>query len=206
MPGALPRQTRRYLTLEDDVHLPRLYFAWHSPAIFSADDAELDVLAAVLSQGKASRLYRALVYEQGSAQDVDAFQSSAMLGSTFNIEVTARPSVDLEQLAASVWSELEAVAGTVTEPEVLRAVRHIETNMVDSLQTVGGFGGRADRLNHYAFYVGDPGYVSRDLARYEAVQPAAVARAARTYLLGQDLVVLSVVPKGSAQRALRAAG
>ena len=48
----------RRLLLEDRVELPRLYMSWHSPALFAADDAELDLVAEVLASGKTSRLYR----------------------------------------------------------------------------------------------------------------------------------------------------
>jgi zinc protease len=203
-PAAVPLNGHRILTLEDDVHLPRLYFTWHSPPMFAPGDAELDVLSGVLAQGKTARLYKSLVYEKQLAQDVEAVQSSALLSSTFEVTITARPNMDLTELAGLVWAELERAGQVITDDEVLRAVRHIETALVDSLQTVGGFGGRADRLNHYAFYTGDPDFAERDHARYSAIDARAVAAAARTWLLEQPAVILSVVPRGQSKRAARA--
>src|SRR6185369_12433178 len=55
-PGPATEDIR--LVLEDRVELPRLYLAWHSPALFADGDAELDLIAEVLSSGKTSRLYR----------------------------------------------------------------------------------------------------------------------------------------------------
>ncbi len=46
------------LLLEDRVELPRLYLTWHSPAMFADGDAELDLVADLLANGKSSRLYR----------------------------------------------------------------------------------------------------------------------------------------------------
>jgi zinc protease len=195
----------RVLTLEDDVQLPRLYFAWHSPAIFANGDAELDALGLILSQGKSARLYRSLVYEQGIAQDVEAFQASALLGSTFNIVVTARPQTDLNILAARVREELLRVNTQLETQELQRAINRFETSFVDSLQTVGGFSGRADRLNHYAYYLDDPGAINSDLARYHQLDMDAVTRALRLYVLDAPAVCLSVVPRGQAERALREA-
>ena len=57
-------------TLTDQVQLPRLYLAWHSPALYAKGDAELDVTSGVLGSGKNSRLYKRLVYELQLAQDV----------------------------------------------------------------------------------------------------------------------------------------
>jgi zinc protease len=188
-------QERLQLTLDDEVHLPRLYFSWHSPAMFQPGDATLDVLAAILSQGKAARLYRSLVYEKGIAQEVECFQASALLSSNFNVVVTARPQVQLDELENLIWEELASAANNIAEDEVQRAVSRIETTFVDALQTVGGFGGRADRLNHYAFYANDPGYFERDLARYREVDAAAVRSAAQRYLLDPGAVALRVVPR-----------
>ncbi len=202
-PTHLP--THRLLTLEDDVQLPRLYFMWHSPAIFTEGDAELDVLGMALSQGKSARLYRSLVYELGIAQDVEAFQASALLGSTFNVVVTARPQTDLAQLAARVRHELQRAATQLEQHEVQRAVNRFETSFVDSLQTVGGFSGRADRLNHYAYYLNDPGAADRDLERYRRLDPDGVAQAARQHVIDAAAVLLSVVPRGQAGRAPREA-
>ena len=52
------------LVMEDRVELPRLYVAWHSPAMFAGGDAELDLAGDLLANGKTSRLYRSLVYER----------------------------------------------------------------------------------------------------------------------------------------------
>ena len=191
------------LTLEDEVHLPRLYFTWSSPAIYAPNDAELDVLGLALAQGKSARLYRTLVYEKKIAQDVEAFQASALLGSTFHIVVTARPETNLDELAALVRAELESAGSTLKPEEVQRAVRRFETSFIDSLQTVGGFSGRADRLNHYAFYLDDPAAANRDLDRYLQTDESEVMRAAESHLLNGPAVVLSVLPRGQASRTLK---
>jgi zinc protease len=49
------------LLLEDRIELPRLYIAWHSPAMFAAGDAELDLASDLIAHGKTSRLYQSLV-------------------------------------------------------------------------------------------------------------------------------------------------
>ncbi len=61
-------------TMEDRVQLARLYLYWHSTPLTGSDDATLDILADVLTGGKNSRLYKALVYEKQIAQSVFASQ------------------------------------------------------------------------------------------------------------------------------------
>jgi len=201
-PVGLAEDRRR--VLEDDVTLPRLYMAWHSPEYFTDGDAAMDVLADVLADGKSSRLYRTLVYERQVAQDVSAFQNSGGIGSSFWVVVTARPDVDLTQMERTVREEIARLAAEgPTGREVERVVNGIETDFVDALQNVGGFGGKADRLNMYEFHVGDPGYAQQDLERYARQTPANVRDAARRWLRDAHAVVLSVVPEGREDLAAR---
>lgn len=180
--------------MEDDVKLPRLYMAWHSPAAYQDGDAALDVLGDILAEGRASRLFRSLVYERQVAQYVSAYQNSGLLGSTFRVVVTARPGAQLEELEEAVRSELAAVvAGGIRDDELVRTRNGIETGFIDSLQNVGGFGGRADQLNMYLFHTGEPDSVQRDLDRYLRLEPADVAAAARDFLADEP-AVLQVVP------------
>ena len=195
VPAAPPAAASQRIVMEDDVSLPRIYIAWHSPAVFADGDAALDTAGAILAHGRASRLYRSLVYEKQLAQSVSAYQGSAVLGSTFRVVVTARPGVSLSVIEQEVRSELEAMSRSIGERELERAVNGIETGFVDSLQNVGGFGGRADQLNMYLFHTGEPDYAAEDLRRYDALTTDDVARSVREHLLGPS-VVLSVVPLG----------
>ena len=192
--------------LEDAVQLPRLYVAWHSTRHFTDEDAALDVLASVLSDGKSSRLHRRLVYEDQIAQDVSAFQNGQELAGSFWIVATAKPDVPLGRLEAAIREELTRLATDGVEArEVERALNGIETDFVRSLQRLGGFGGKADRLNEYHFMAGSPGWVRRDLARYQRVTPAAVVEAATRWVAERPAVRLSVVPRGRPELAAGAA-
>ncbi|HEY0303840.1 MAG TPA: pitrilysin family protein, partial [Longimicrobiales bacterium] len=183
------------LQLEDDVHLPRLYMTWHAPPIFAPGDADLDIAARLLGSGKTARLYQRLVHELEIAQDVEAEQESGLLGSAFGLSVTARAGIPLTRIRDEVNKILEDVVHEVLEREVQRARHHIETGTIDSVQSVGGFGGKADRLNHYFFYARDPGFITQDLARYDALTPETVRLALRQTIAAPS-VTLSVVPLG----------
>jgi zinc protease len=191
-PAGAPRDV-----LEDTVHLPRLYLAWHSPPTFAPGDAELDVAGHVLAHGRASRLHRALVHDRRIAQDVDAFQRSGQSGSVFYVIATARPDVSLAQLEAALRDEVRRlIRDGISDFELERARNVILTGFLDGLQTVGGFGGKADRLNLYAFHTGDPNGAERDVARYARLDAGAVLSTAATVLGGVPNAVLGVVPRG----------
>jgi zinc protease len=200
-PPAITAEVR--LVLEDRVELPRLYMAWHSPALFAADDAELDLVGEVLASGKTSRLYRRLVYEQRIATEIAASQNSREIGGYFQIVATAAPGrtlVELERAIAEVLATLTEEGATAQEME--RCQAQAEANFMYRLQTVGGFGGKGDQLNAYNVYIGDPGFFETDLARYRKVNAEGMQRASRQWLRPEARVVLSVVPRGQTELAL----
>jgi len=202
-PAPEPPAEDRLLVLEDRVELPRVYLAWHSPALFADGDAELDLVAEVLSSGKTSRLYRALVYEQRIATEVAASQNSRELGSFFQIVATAAPGRTLAEVERAIKKELAALIEKGPTPlELERCLAQAEAHFLFRLQTVGGFGGKSDQLNAYNTFLGDPGYFEKDLERYRTATPAALRAAAEKHLKPSRRVVLSVVPRGRLALAL----
>ena len=162
-----PIRKERRVTVTDQVELPRVYMAWITNPIFKPGDAETDLLAQILGGGKSSRLYKRLVYDKRIAQDVIAHQHSLSLGSVFYIQATAKPGISPEELEQEIDKELEAIRTEgVTDAELERARNTIESALIRGLETLGGFGGVADRLNQYNHFLGDPGYLARDLRRY----------------------------------------
>jgi len=197
--AALAMESR--LLLEDRVELPRVYMAWHSPAMFTPGDAEMDLLGDLLANGKTSRLYRTLVYDQRIAVDVSAYQSSRELASFFLLVATAAPGRSLTEITAVIDREIQRIADEgPTQSEMERAEAQAEAHFVYRLQTVGGFGGKSDQLNAYNVMRGTPGFFAEDLARYQAATRESVQAAARATLRFDRRVVLSVVPRG--QQAL----
>jgi zinc protease len=186
-------------TLTDNVQLPRLTMAWHSPAQFKPGDAELDVLANVLTGGKNSRLYKRLVYDLALVQSISAFQGSAALGSRFQITATARPSTDapevvLAKIKAIIDEEIEKLKQTPPDArEVQRALNGIESNFLAQMEQASA---KADLMNAYYFATGNPDYFAEDLGRYIALQPNDIQAAARKWLPADKRLELSVVPKG----------
>ena len=193
-PPRIARDT--FLVMEDKVQLPRLYYGWQSTKAFSADDAALQLLGSILGQGKTSRLYQRLVYELQVAQDVAAFHIPGRFDGQFRIQVTPKPGETPARMAELVNEELnKMIQAGVTEREVQRAKNGLRSQYLDNIAAVGGFSGKADLLNYYNFYVGNPDYIQQDIARYEAVTTADVQRVARVQF-AKPKVVLTVVPEG----------
>ena len=183
------------LTLRDSVQLPRLYLVWPTAPAFDEEQPALEVLSAILGDGKSSRLYRSLVYERQIARDVSVFHYGQEIAGEFFIQVTANAGRSLEEIEGIVRQELDALRQSgPNEHELQRAKNRIESQHVRQLERVGGFGGRADQLNFYNTYTGDPSGINTDLDRYLAVAAEDVRHAAKT-ALGENMVRLTVLPE-----------
>ena len=199
--AAVDRETR--LLLEDRVELPRLYVTWLTPAMFADADAELDLAADLLANGKTSRLFKRLVFEGRIATDVSASQNSREIGGFLQLAATAAPGHTLAELERVMLDEIAGLtAGGPTAVEIERGRAQAESQFVFRLQTVGGFGGKSDQLNAYNVFVGDPMYFDRDLARYQNATAASIGDAVARYLAPERRVTLSIVPRGRADLAI----
>ncbi len=199
----VPAMQERRLVLEDRVELPRLYLAWHSPALFSDGDAELDLFADLLGNGKTSRLYRALVYEQRIATEVAASQNSRELGSFFQVVATAAHGRTLAEVDRAITREIATLVDKgPTKAELERCLVQAEAHFIYRLQTVGGFGGKSDQLNAYNTFLGEPDFFERDLQRYRGASAEALRQHGERCLVANRRVALSVVPRGRLGLAL----
>lgn len=191
------------LVLEDRVEMPRVYMAWHSPAMFAEGDAEMDLISDLLANGKASRLYRVLVYERRIALDVSAFQSSLEIGGFFLLVATGLAGTPLTSLVFAIDEIINEVCQEGPRiSELKRAQAQTEAHFVYRLQTVGGFGGKSDQLNAYNVFTKDPEFFSADLHRYQIATSDSVRQVASQVLVPKQRVVLSVVPHEQGQLAL----
>jgi zinc protease len=194
----LDREVR--LNMDDNVNLPRLYIAWHSPARFMSGEADLDLLSRIMGQGKTSRLYKRLVYDLKLAQDVSVSNATQEIGGKFTITVTAAPGKTLDEIEPLVWEEVEKVKSAApSADEVERARTSLLAGMLRGLERIGGFGGKSDLLANYQTFLGDANFLEKDFARYYAVTPAMVHAAARRWLHdGRAVMRVTPMPKYAA--------
>jgi zinc protease len=183
-------------TITDRVQLSRLYLAWLTPRHFEPGDAALDMVADVLAGGKNSRLYKRLVYDMQIAQDVSAFQASAQLSSQFMIIATARPGHMVAELQKVIDEEVQKLQREAPSAhELERAVNQVESSFYNRMERTGGFGGKADQLNAYVTYTGNPDWFNEDLSRYRALSVSDISAAAAQFLPLDKRVELIVEPE-----------
>ena len=191
-------QTTR-VTYVDQVQFPRITMAWHSPAAFAPGDAEMDLAADVLTNGISSRLYQKLIYQDKIATDVSAAQDSEKLGSIFEVAVTAKAGVPLNQIEKETREVLiDFVQHGPTKEELDRQVAQIEYAQLEKLQSIEEI---ADDLNRYDYYYGEPDSFQRDLDRYRNATPDSVRDAAADVIGHEPSVIMTVVPQQTPPKA-----
>ena len=184
-------------TMYDKVLLPRLFLVWPTVPRFDRDEAALSILAAILGDGRSSRLHRELVYKRRIAQSAGADNDGAEIAGDFSVDVTAAAGHTAQEIEEAARAELERIRQEPpTAREVARAQNRLESRRVRQLANIGGFGGRANQLNSFNVIAGDPGLLNQDLDRYMEVRPEDVQRVAQTYL-GERHTQLVVLPEPS---------
>lgn len=172
-PATLERAER--LSLRDDVRLPRITYAWHTPAFYEDGDADLDLLAAVMTDGKSSRLWWRLVRDEAIATEVAAWQESRRYGSVFRLDVQVADVAHVERVEEILREELRALRTKEVSRQELDRAR--AGYLHDELSMRQGLVERAELLNLYDTYLGDPNRLAWDLDRYQRVTPATLLEA-----------------------------
>lgn len=183
------------LTLVDKVAQDRTYMVWHSPANYKPGDGEMDLVAGILSDGLASRLYQRLVVKDQLASDVESEQDAQYLGSMFMIVATAREGVPLAKVEADIDDELaKFIKSGPTEAELGRQKAKYQFATLNSLQSLSDV---ADQMNRYDFFLGEPNSFKWDLERHTKPTVADVQSWAKKVLDPNARLVLRVVPDTS---------
>ncbi len=189
--------SERRSVVTDTVQLPRVSMAWLTPIAFTAGDAEAGLFTAILGGGKSSRLNRKLVYEQQIAQSANCANDSLTLASVTICDVTARPGVEPKALEAAINKEVDSLRQDGPTAAELERARNVHlSRIINGLQRLGGFGGVADLMDRYNQYLGDPGYLPKDIARIQHVTIASLKKVAgETFAANQRVVVYTVKGK-----------
>ena len=187
-----PNGERRVI-VKRQAELPIVYMAWHVPNYQSDDSVALELLSTILSGGRASRLYRDLVYQRQLALEAGGDNSYFSIDpSLFWFWATPMPGQTPEKLETELSAHIERLKKEpVTDEEMARAKNQIEAAFVyqdDSIHQ------RASLLARFEL-IG--GYAMKDsfLAKIRAVTAADLTRVARTWFDPDKKVVGVLLPK-----------
>lgn len=191
----------RLLFHEDNfARLPQLQMAWPTVPAYHPDAYALDVLSAILTDGKTSPFYEVIVEDEGLAPGVNAFHSTQELAGRLTLTVRAYADTDLDEVRRAIDRAFDRFESEGVPADELRRVKAgTETAFYGGLSSALG---KAFSLAQYAIFADDPGFLDEDLERTLAVTADDVLRVYQTYVADRPFVAASFVPRGRADLAL----
>lgn len=170
-------------TMYDQVPQARLHRVWVSPENTSPEATDLFIAASVLGDGKNSRLYKELVYDQQIATNVSVFNYELAMASIFGVQIDVKEGEDIKTVEREMERVInEFLAKGPTREEVELVATKTKASIIRGLEEVGGFGGKAVTLAQGELLKGDPAYFATELDELDAATPKKVLAAADKWL------------------------
>jgi predicted Zn-dependent peptidase len=189
-------KTQHKVVEDPQAPAPAVYVGFRVPNYRSPQVAAAEMLYSMIGSGRSSHLYRTLVREKQVATGVNAFKFDMVEGEDLMVfTAQGRPGGDGAALEAATMEALGSLGTALTQAELDRVRAQQRYSFINPLQTMGGFGGRADRLAEGFTYHRDPNWVNTILPAYDAVTVEQVRALAAERLIATNRVTLLFVPK-----------
>jgi predicted Zn-dependent peptidase len=169
---------RRVFVKKASVSTPNVMLAYHIPETSHQDTYALDLLAAILGEGKSSRLYQALVNNQ-IALGVETYMPESFDPNLFYFYGVAAADINAAQLEQALLAEIaKVVTDGVTEAE-LEKVKNLR--LMGFYRTLETINGKADTIGTYELFMGSYKKLFSAPEDYSKVTPEDIQRVARQY-------------------------
>lgn len=179
--------------VDDSLQQARLLMVWRVPGLDRLSDTyALDVLAAVLAQGRTSRLISELREQKSLVTQISASNMTQQLQGTFYISAQL-PAENLEIVEAAIASHIHKLqTEPVLESEIARIRTQVANRFIFSNETP------SDRANLYGYYQSLLGNLEPALnypANIQALEAHDLLAAAQKYLSPSAYGVVTIKPK-----------
>jgi zinc protease len=185
---------------QDRVTEPKISMMWNVPQWGTQEGAHLSLASSILSNGKSSRLYKKLVYEDQSSSYAYTFVDKQEISGNFFLGIGVKPDVDYNKVEATALAVLkEFLDKGVTEQEIQRVKSEYFANFIKGMERIGGFGGKSDVLAESQVYGGSPDYYKKELQWIASATTADIQQAAKKWLSsGKHTIICTPFPNYAA--------
>jgi zinc protease len=186
---------KRFTEYGGNVPLPGVGITYLVPSQKSADAAVLTMADVILSQGRSSRLYQALVYQQQVAQSANANADLKEDAGLFWLTAIVATGKKPEEVEAALRAEIKKLQDApVSAAELEKAKNQVIAGQLRQRETVLG---KSQALGNAAVLLGDPKKVNTELDELQAVTAADVQRVAKKYFTDENRYVFIYLPESA---------
>lgn len=180
-------------TIYDNVQLPAVYIGYKIPGTTHNDIYAITLLTMVLGDGKSSRIYNDIVYNKKSARSAGSFLWDNEIGGMLIVTASAFKNTDPVNLLNDITANIQKISDEgITEKELEKAKNSIEHDYVNMMQSTLRI---ADELANYYTFFKNTGLINTALNEYMKITAEDVRNAAKKYLVNENRVVLTYLPK-----------
>jgi zinc protease len=189
----------RRVEIRKAAQLPLVMVAYHTPATRHADSPAIDVLQALLTEGRTARLYKRMVDQDQLAISVNSSREETFDPNLLTFNIQPRRDVDPAKAEAALYEELDRLGTTaVATAELQKAKNQLLKAHYDDLKTLGN---RANALGRYETFYGGYAKLFAFETDIDKVTAADVQRVAKQYLARRNRTVATLVPDASAPKS-----
>jgi len=177
---------------------PMYLEGYHRPNLKDKDHAVYDALADLLSDGRTSRLYRALVRDQKIASDAEGGTGfpGVKYPTIFYFFATPMPGHTTKEVGDAIHAEIERLKKEdITDDELKMVKTRAKANLIRGLDSNEGL---AQDLAIYQTYYGDWRELFRTVDRINAVTKADIKRVANQVFVTTNRTVGIIETAGAA--------
>lgn len=174
-----PQKGERRITVQKDVATPYMSIAYRAPEAKHADFYALDILSSILSRGKSSRLYSALVDQKQLATTVFTSYGESFDPTLFMVNAVSNKGVKLEDLENAIYQEIEKIKKDGVTADELQKVKN--QKMIDFYNQVETINGKSNNIGTYEVFFGDYKKMFNAPAEYNKVSLDDIKRVANQY-------------------------
>nr|WP_235355237.1 pitrilysin family protein [Aliterella atlantica] len=183
--GATNKQ-KQPIVLREPGAAALLQVVYPLPNINNPDTPALDVMNGVLTEGRNSRLYQALI-ETGLASNMNGYAATLAGGGWYNLEVTAVPGQELAKIDAAVQNAIASLTTKgISQEELDRSKTQLKASAILNNRDISS---QAMQIGYDQTTAGDYRFTDRYLAAIDKVTVKDVQRVATTYLAPEKRTV-----------------
>ncbi len=182
----------------DRIQLPAVVQAYRIPANGTPDFYAVDMVNRILSNGNSARLNRSVKDEQQKAIYVGAFSFPFEEPGLAIMFAIANAGVDVNDLEKSMDAEVERMRNEPISAEELSKLKaQLETEAIQDNSRVAGVAGNLATAHTI---LGSADLINKEIDRYLALTADDLMRAAQTYFVPKNRVVLHYLPISQKQQ------